>query len=372
MKKIIFSISIASLCLTILSSCGKDNNNDDDDNNNDNNVTTNNYVTAASYGDLISFSIDGENMSYSFNNETTNETGSGSFVLSSDPKFQGVYEAGQNGATQYIIEIPGVIAITSLQLGNTLNKIAVGLSADMHTSNQYTVADFAGQYLYMNFDDGETYPGEFWGGAQVNANGSYSVGTGDENITSISFDGVGSGTMSISENDNSRVLFYETGQSEPVIGTIYPGKAMLIDNGPSNGFSFAVAYPSSPVSQGSLAGSYKGALIAEGSGQGAMNFDIPGSGNGLSYYVKYNSGEIYEVVNGSGTNAVIDSFERVPGLNNVFKIVQTINLPGEPPYESKAYLVMLPGDILMYFGVEYSEDYNMEIVAAYGISAKIN
>ncbi|MDD2635260.1 MAG: hypothetical protein PHW82_07145, partial [Bacteroidales bacterium] len=162
-----------------------------------------------------------------------------------------------------------------------------------------------------------------------------------------------------------------TGITEPFIGTVFPGKAMLIDNGVGNGFSLGVKYPNSPVSQSSLAGSYKGILLTTGSGQGAMNFEIPASGNGLSYYIKFNSGETYEVANGSSDTHVVNNFERVSTLNNVFRIEQTITFPGDPPYESIAYLVLLPGDILMYFGVEKNEQ-NIECVAAYGISAKIN
>ncbi len=371
MKKLILNLSIASFILLLLSSCGKDNN-DDDNNSNVNDPITQDYVTAASYGDLISFSIDSENKTYSYHNETTSETGSGSFEMSTDPLLQGVYEVSQGGITQYIIEIPNVIAITTLQLGNTLNKMAVGLSADVHHTNQYTLADFAGQYLFMNFDDDETYPGEFWGGAQASADGSYSIGSGDEQITSISFSGVSGGTLSIDANDNSRVIFNDDNMPEPTIGSIYPGKALIIDNGPGSGFSFAVTYPDAPVSQSSLAGSYKGVLIAEGSGQGAMNLEIPASGTGISYYLKFNSGEIYQVSNGTGPYHSIDSFERVPTLNNVFKMEQTVTIPGEPAFLSTSYAVLLPGDILMYFGVEYSDDYNREIVATYGISAKIN
>ncbi|MDD4150441.1 MAG: hypothetical protein PHE33_10475 [Bacteroidales bacterium] len=370
MKKLIFYFAFVSSMLVLFSSCKKDDDNNDDINNEDN-KTKKNYVVAASYGDLISFSIDKENMSYSFNNETTNQTGNGSFVMSPNPRLSGVYEVNQSGTTQYIVEIPDVITITSLQLGNPLNKMAVGLSADLHNSNTYTIADFAGKYLYMNFDDGEKYPGEFWGGTQINSDGTYTVGPGDENITNFSFVGYGNGNMSIDENDNSRILFYEIGSTEPVIGIVLPGKALLIDNGIGNGFSLGVAYPNSPVSQSSLAGSYKGILLTTGSGQGAMNFEIPASGSGLSYYVKFNSGETYDVVNGSSATNVVNSFERVSTLNNVFKMVQTITLDGDPPFESTAYFVMLPGDILMYFGIE-EDDQNNEYVAAYGISGKIN
>ncbi|MDD2636408.1 MAG: hypothetical protein PHW82_13030, partial [Bacteroidales bacterium] len=205
MKKLIFYFAFVSSMLILFSSCEKD---EDDDNNNDNGdiVNSKNYVVAASYGDIIPFSIDKDNMSYSFDNETTNQSGNGSFVMSPDPKLTGVYEVNQSGTTQYIVEIPDVITITSLQLGNTLNKMAVGLSADLHNSNTYTIADFAGKYLYMNFDDGEKYPGEFWGGTQINSDGTYTSGPGDENITTISFSGYGNGTISVDENDNSRIL----------------------------------------------------------------------------------------------------------------------------------------------------------------------
>jgi hypothetical protein len=370
MKNLFYFFVAASFLLAVLPACEKENVDDDKPDNTDT-VTTNNYVAAASYGDLISFSIDNETQTYTFENETTNQNGSGSFTPSTDPKLDGVYEVTSSGETQYIVEIPGVVTITSLQLGNTQNKMAVGLSADLHFENTYSVADFAGKYLYMNFDDEEKNPGDFWGGTLVNADGSYTSGPGNESITDLSFSGYGNGTISIDENNVSRILAYENGIDEPFVGSIFPGKALLMDNGEGNGFSLAVAYPETPIEQSALAGSYKGVLLTTGSGQGAMNFEIPQSGSGISYYIKFNSGEKYEVNNGSSATHEITSFERVPTLNNVFKLVQNITFPGEPTYESIGYMVLLPGDILMYFGVE-EDEMGDEYVAAYGVSAKIN
>jgi hypothetical protein len=370
MKNLFFYFVLVSLSLAILPSCEKEN--VEENNNSDKDTrTTDNYVAAASYGDLISFSINKEDNTYSFENETTNQTGTGNFSESTNPKLDGVYEVSQSGKTQYIVEIPGVISITSLQLGNTLNKMAIGLSSDVHDENTYNVADFAGKWIYMNFDDEEQNPGDFWGGTQLNSDGLYTSGSGNDSITEISFIGNGNGTISIDENDNSRILAYEDGIAEPLVGSLFPGKALLIDNGEGNGFSLAVSYPETPVNQSELAGSYKGVLLTTGSGQGAMNFEIPESGKDISYYITFNSGEEYEVTNGASNTHVINSFERVPTLNNVFKMVQTITFPGELPYESIGYMVLLPGDILMYFGVEEDEQ-GEEYVAAYGVSAKID
>ncbi|NLJ82496.1 MAG: hypothetical protein GX330_05155 [Bacteroidales bacterium] len=171
---ILASIFIASMAFI---SCDKEPDNENGDgNNNDTNGTqtsVHHYFTAASDGNIISLTIDRNNFTYSFINETTNESGSGTLKLSSNPKLSGVFETTISGKTHYTIELPGVAVISSIPLGNTLNKICFGVSSDIHEQNNYTMSDFVAKYLFLNFDDSEKDPNTFLGGYEIFDNGTY-------------------------------------------------------------------------------------------------------------------------------------------------------------------------------------------------------
>lgn len=340
----------------------------DKDKDPDPNDGLNHYLMAASYGDLITMTIDRDQMTYSFHNETTSESGNGALTLSTNPYLKGIYETMAGTKVQYTVELPGVVAISSMPMGNTANKLCFGISSDIHQKNNYTFQDLAGEYIFINFDDDELEPGEFWGGAKFNVDGSYTWGFGDADIeaaNSIKFSGNGSGTLTLSSTDKSKMIFTEG--IYQVTGSIYPGKLLLMDNGPGNGFAVGVAYPSTPVLQSSMAGTYKFIDIAAFAGQGVGYFTLPASGQVVTYYAKYNDGSEFL----DTTGVTIESFERVQSLNNVYKLVQKIDDGGGTQYIT-SYMILLPGELLMYFTLEYSSSLGKIVVSSYGIGAKTN
>ena len=367
MKKLVYLLVIIFMGLTVFVACDK---NDENplDSNNDPNTPTNTikpgirqYFTSASHGDIIALTINGDNATYSFINETTNESGSGSFVLSSDSKLSGVYETTVNGKKQYIIELPGVAVVSSLPLGNTENRISFGLSSDIHKKNNYSINDFVGKYLFMNFDEGEKIPEYFLGGYEVKTNGAYTYGFSNHNFSSINFSGYGSRIFNFVEGDNSRVKFTES-DGFSGYGSIYPDKLMVMDNGEGNGFSVGVNYPPAPISQNQIAGNYKAVTITTHSGESVMNFSIPDSGKDFSIYEKFNDGTVYDT---SKENIAVESFGRMPSFNNIFKGVYRANTDGNIDI-GEVYLIILPGEMLMYFSVEEGE------IASYGLALKVN
>lgn len=367
-KNIFFILGIVFLSGLFLTTCNKDDLDPNNSNNSNNPVGGKNlrhYFMSASYGDLISLTIDADLLTYAFNNETTGESGNGELRLSNNPNLSGIYVTNIDGRKQYTIELPNVAVVSSMPMGNTRNKICVGISSDIHEENNYTMADLSGRFIFINFDDTEKNPANFWGGANVNSDGSYSWGWGNTNVTTISFTGGAYGTVSFDENNKSRLLFTESGGLSG-IGSIYPGKLLLMDNGPGYGFTIAVKYPDYPISQQEIAGNYKMINITTFSGESTGYFSIPASGKNLTYYELTNEGHEYMDM----TGATISSFERVSTLNNVFKVVMNVMLDDGTWWEVTNYFILLPGEMLMYFSTEPGPNDEI-IISAYGLALKV-
>lgn len=226
------------------------------------------------------------------------------------------------------------------------------------------MSDLAGDYIFMNIDDTEKSPDGFWGGCRLDANGNYSWSMGDGQISQIAFTGGDLGKLEFINENNSRVAFEESAGLEAV-GSVLPGKLMLMDNGPGNGFSIATHYPASPVDVSTLDGVYKMLSITTYSGTSIGYYEISNAGTKLTYYERMNTGEEYFDADGS----TVKLFERVPTLNNVFKVITEVELEDESKWETEIYFILLPGEMMMYFAVE--DDENAKIIAAYGIGLKI-
>ncbi len=351
-----FLASILVVSFTFLG-CKKDI--DDNLNPNQNKSEIRHYFTSASYGDIIALTIDGDNLTYSFINETTGESGSGSFRLSSNPKLSGIYETTIGNNKFYTIELPEVAIISTLPLGNSQNRICFGVSSDIHQENNYNLADFVGKYLFLNFNDNEKDPENFLGGYEVFADGSYTWGFSNSGLTSVNFSGLGSGTFNFVEGDNSRLQFIEN-DGFVGIGNVYPGKLFVMDNGEGNGFCVGVEYPSAPITQSQIAGNYKMLSITTFREEQVGYFSLPTSGKDISFYEELNDGTIYH---SSQEGVFINSFEKDANFNNLFKMTMTV----EYDWEVKVYFIILPGEMMMYFSTEPDGS-----IGAYGLALKID
>lgn len=359
---ILASIFIASMAFI---SCDKEETPDDNGNGNNNNSKTgiHHYFTAASYGDIISLTIDRNNSTYSFINETTGESGSGTLKLSSNPKLSGVFETTIEGKTQYTIELPGIAVISTIPLGNTLNKICFGVSSDIHEQNNYTMSDFVAKYLFFNFDDSEKDPEAFLGGYEIFSSGAYTWGFANSDLSAVDFSGLGGGNFNFVDGSKSRLEYVES-DDHSGIGSVYPGKLFVMDNGPGYGFSVGVTYPATPVLQSQIAGTYKMVTITSHAGESVGYYSIPASGKDVTFYEKYNDGTSYE---SSQEGTTINSFERVSSLNNIFKMVMTMELEDGTTWQTSAYLILLSGEMMMYFSTEPDGS-----IGGYGLALKVD
>ena len=337
-------------------SCKKDDDTEPDNNNNPPVENKNNYLAAGSYGDVITYEIDEDNNSYSYTNETTGQSDSGTFTASSNSNLPGVYEVSIGGDLFYAVELAEKVFATSLPSGRAENKLCFGISSDLDLSTGYTASDIAGKYLFILY--AQVSGEDMWGGYEINEDGTYTWQLGPNNVSDFNesshFSGGGSGTWEISSTDPSKIIFTEGGVD--YTGTIYPGKAMLIDNGIGEGFTLGIYYPGSHVSQSSIAGQYTYLDLTTDGYQGVGYYNIPSSGGTLDYYWKYNTTSIPE-----GSDSSSD-FAAVPEVNNMFKTTSIVD-----SQVFTTYFVLLPGEVMLHF----CEGETAGLVS-YGIGAKIN
>lgn len=313
------------------------------------------YLVSGSYGDIISYEVDKTNMQYTYFNETTNNSGSGDLVYSNNPNLSGVYEMAAGGSTYYGIELANEMFATSFPSGNPQNSICFGLSAEKNLSTQYSPADFAGKYLWVLYLDISDFE---WGGFEILENGTFTwqFGPEDDNDFDVNthFAGAGTGTWAVSPTDPTRIIFTENGVSN--IGSICPGKIMMIDNGPGLGFTAGIKYPDNPVSQASIAGNYKWLDVTPEGYLGVGAFSLPASGTECNYYYKY-----YNNPYASEGNEVMTNFHRSAKVNNAF--IGQDEFDGDTFYTS---FLVLPGEALLFY------TWGDDGMVSYGVAGKIN
>jgi hypothetical protein len=356
MKKHFLILSLMSLVfLTLVVSCKKDD--DDNDDNNNNNVITpieHKYLATGSYGDVIRYTLDEANHTYSYVNETTGATGSGSYTMSANSSLNGVYEISSNGNTYYVVELADKVMVTSAPSGNAQNELCFGISSELNLSTNYTLADMAGKYLYLVYQD--FADSSDWGGFELLSNGTFTYNFGPNYVEdfddNVQFSGAGTGTWAVSSTDPSRVIFTEA--ATDYVGTIYPGKMMMFDQGVGGGFVLGLKYPATHVTQSSVAGTYRFLDITTSGETGVGSYTLPASGGNVSYYYKYNG------ASGEGTGTA-SNFAETPTVKNMFQISEVI---GSDTYTS--YFVILPGEVMMHYCVGPTS------MVSYGAGAKIN
>lgn len=347
---------VTSFLLTLIIGCKKDEINKPGPSGNNPTGRLSSYFAAGSYGDIIRYEINSSNKTFSYVNETTSQSGNGTYVLSSNPNLNGVYEITVGNQFFYGIEIPGKMFATSLPSGNLSNSLVFGLSSELDLTTQYSPNDFAGKYLWIMYHDIEDFE---WGGYQIFADGTYTWQYGPEDDNdfneNLHFAGGGSGTWQISPTNSSRIQFSEPGMNQ--VGTVLPGKMMLIDNGVGMGFIAGVKYPSTPVSQSSIAGNYRWLDVTPEGYLGVGTFTLPASGTNADYFYKY-----YNNPYASSGNSTMFNFRRSTKINNAYI--------GEDDWENDPFytaLIILPNEAILFF--TWGDDSG---IVSYGLGAKIN
>jgi len=224
----------------------------------------------------------------------------------------------------------------------------------LNLSTNYSMTDLAGKYIFIVYDDDNT--GSIWGGYELKSDGTCTWNFGPDDETAFNeathFAGQGSGTWAVSSSNPSRVIFTEN--SVDYTGTIYPGKAMLLDNGIGNGFSIGLKYPNTHSTQNSVAGTYRYLDITTSGETGVGYYTLPASGGNVNYYYKYNGSS------GEGTGSLTD-FASVTQVNNMYKMTDEVD-----GVIYTTWLIILPGEVMIHFCASPTE------LSSYGVGAKIN
>ena len=316
-------------------------------------VRYNNYLLAGSYGDLIGFGIDKARGRYRFNNETMGMVYSGNFSMSTHPQLTNVYEIMRNGAIYYCIELPGKMMATSVPSGNHANLLCFGLSDDKNIAS-LPAAAFAGKYLWVVYDDIEEFT---WGGMEVFANGTFTwqIGPDDDNDFDAGkhFAGGGNGVWKVSVRQPNRIEFIEKGDT--LFGTMLDNKMLMIDNGPGKGFTAGVRYPDAPLTQASIAGSYKWLDVTPEGYRGVGYFNLPASGTDCEYFYKYYNNPYAR----EGKDTMFN-FRRSTKINNAFI--------GEDDWDGERFYTgffVLPGETMLFY------TWGDNGLVSYGVACKV-
>ncbi len=112
-------MTLLMVIAVLIGACGKDEDDTtlEDDNNNNNQTVENknNYLASGSYGDVITYQIDEDNNTYSYINETTGESDSGTYTSSSVQNLNGVYEISIASDKFYAVELDDKIICDSAE-----------------------------------------------------------------------------------------------------------------------------------------------------------------------------------------------------------------------------------------------------------------
>jgi len=300
------------------------------------------YFGTTSEGHILSLQIDSANEDYSFYNETTGNTISGTFNVSTNPNYAGTYITSND---HFIIEVPEEIIITSIPLGGKAFGLSFGISSERDLNDE----NLLGNYIFIRYDSDGL---DAYGGFAINAGGTYTYGLAPDEVTSPFnyFQGDGSGTWNVSPDDSSRITFVEGVYT--ATGTILPGKLLLL-NDTAGGYNIGIKYPSSPVSFGEIAGTYTCIDYLEDGDVGIGHYQLPSSSAPISWYIDYQN---YGVDSGTST----DNLERHPYINNLFTIMEG---------DWYTSMLLLPGDVILHNCAEWDgSDWN---IVSTGIGARI-
>lgn len=205
----IFKLSLAVLVLPLLVnvSCNKEDKVEDDDLKPS---TSKNYFAAGSYGDLITYEINRENKTITFNNETTDQKSTVPFQISGSSNLNGVLEIMHGNKKYFGIESEGKSFATNLPSGNNMNALCFGITADHNLMEDYSNADIAGKYFFMLVEENIFEQDEIYGGYELFPDGTYVWGFGPEDPEDfneqIHFSNGGAGTWEIDIDNPERII----------------------------------------------------------------------------------------------------------------------------------------------------------------------
>lgn len=340
----------AGLALTLFTGCSKDEGGDTETGT----PAVNTYSGSASYGDLVTFSINKTDETYELSNETTGQNETGSFTTMTG-ELEGVYQVQADGQTFFGIELDDKVVVANFPSGNPNNELSFGVSSEIDNSSSAT--NIPGDYVYVKIGDYlDSSPME-WGQFTLTPSGQlYMIQNpgGDIENDYVNYPitintAFSIGTWSINGEKKERVDVVIDG--ETFSGYAYAAgntAVFLIDLGYGQGS--AIAYK--VTSAGDVAGDYKYVDFWTDGDNEAGNYTINADGTGSFSYTDGTS------VNGP---VVFPSafYQANSAMPNVFGMD---NYDGEGSY---IYMVVT-GEVIMHFIFDANDQF-----MSYGAGAKI-
>jgi hypothetical protein len=313
--------------------------------------TINKYSGSASYGDLLSFAFDATKKSYTITNETTNKSNSGTYEA--EPTLKGVYKVKDATSSQtfYAVELSKKFMAANMPTGNTQNKIAVSVTAEIDNTNNWT--NIQGDYTYIVVDETQQYKN--WGIVRVQSDKTfygyeYTTNTqAPEDLDNSNYnDGdYVSGTFSINPTNKERlVVNVKKPSTQSWTGFVYATSTdgvIVLDRGEGKGFILAIK-DNSTSTLAKIAGTY--AYVTDDLTGGNITINSNGSG---SYISLYNGGK------GSGT---LSDIQPCSYMKNLYY--------GYDGNGNKLYYCLI--NEILYF-ILFDSDSNFNF---YGVGGKVN
>jgi len=320
-------LTLLMVIVALIGSCKKDENTDpDDNNNNDPTDVIKAYSGSGSKGDLITFSINQTNKTYSVHNETTGNDDNGTYTVKTGD-LNNIYEVTASGETFFAVELSDKIIAANFPTGNSENDISFGVSSSLSYLNNS--ANIIGDYTWiiMTNDeiDGST-ANKVWGVMTVNSDGTwikknYKGGSGfssntgylapnDFSETLPLTSGDEQGTWEVNGTHEERLNVTINGVVGTLTGYVYGdanSSAFLLDLGTGNGFLLGVKNTNTNISN--IAGTYSFIDVARDGSKGAGNYVISSTGN-----VSWN----HITTEGTGVDSGTFDFTQCPNLKNVY------------------------------------------------------
>lgn len=335
------------------------------------------YSGSASFGDLVTFSIDRTNKTYAVHNETTGTNESGVYT-DLTTTFSGVKSIVVGTTHFYAVELTDKIVAANFPTGRQENNISFGVSSEIDNSTR--VNEIAGVYSWVRISDdpinGSTAIKE-WGTLNVAGTGAWEkwnfatgVGTGaidalaPENMPVNIITGTPpapdeTGTWSVSGTNKERLSVTVNGSPGTLTGFAYAaadGSAFMLDLGTGNGFLLGLKNPATHYAAADIAGAYKFIDIwytGGGTYPGAGNYTIDAAGAGTYGHIDSTG----TVIGGSLSTAT-----PCTNIPNMFKF-ENVSIEG---VNRDIYIVVV-GSIIMHFTFDDATG----AFVSYGAGAKI-
>lgn len=358
MKKHLLMPVLCFVLLCLVSCASSD---DDDDSSSEKSVYS--YSGSASEGDVVTFSIDQDNLAYSYTNETTGSSGSGSYTVMDDNRFEGIYQVATGSDYFYAVELDNKILAANFNTGNATNEISFGISSAFDNTGK--TDQIAGDYLWIQVDNSSGT--KKWGLLEVADDLSWEKEdfTTDSSQSPLTLSAIStpyqSGTSSVDGTHKERLNVLVNGTSSIYQGFVYASDtsaAYLLDLGEGNGFMLGLkAYTPSLTD---IAGDYKFVDVWSDGDRGAGCYTITTSSSAI-VSITYNH------IMQDGTSIDSGSFSNFQTSSGVVKNV----FMGTPDFTSNSnqlYVVFVICDEMI---IHFMFEQGTGNFVSYGAGARI-